>query len=841
MNFGRSGIKARREYLRSRSRKRAAKLILGAGQLILIVIMGVCLAVGSLCVGAFRGVLESAPDMGEIDVSPKGYSSFVYDITGTQIAKLVSTDSNRLPVSSDMITPDLAHAFVAIEDERFYEHHGIDVPGIVRAAVLGITSGRFSEGASTITQQLIKNNVFTGWTSETSTERIKRKLQEQYLALDLEKRMSKDEILLNYLNTINLGHNTLGVEAASKRYFDKSCNELTISECAVLAAIPQNPSQYDPIVFPESNAERRDLVLQYMQNQGYITQADYEEAKADDVYTRIRDINVEKSQEENQINSYFVDALTDQILADLQEEAGMTEDEAYAELYSGGLEIIATQDPEIQAICDEECAEDSGNYPDYVRYILHYSEPFVREDGSTITYNSYDLSNWLAEQGWDSDLMYSDVDEAYSDVADFREANGITGEMKESAVYLAPQPEISLTVSDQTTGHVLAIVGGRGEKSANRTLNRATDSMRQPGSTFKIPTTYAPALDTGDFTLASSQVDEEYEYSSGIPVKNWYRGYRGLSTLRQGIVQSMNIVAVKTLTDITPRLGYEYAQQIGINTLVDGEEIDGKVFTDVNQTLALGGITYGVKNIELNACYATIANGGEYIEPKLYTTVKDHDGNILLDSSQNAEHRRVIKETTAWLLTSAMEDVVTEGTGRSVNFGTTAIAGKTGPTSDENDVWFSGYTPRYTATTWAGYDNNMDLTSTQEQALARDIWRAVMERLPGNDEEEEFEMPEGIETATVCKVSGQRPFGGVCPAVTEYFTEDTVPESNEWCHVHYEEYEEMKREEEEERQRQEEEERKKKEAEEAAKAAAAAKSDNPAAAPAEAVPAGAAE
>ena len=324
-------------------------------------------------------------------------------------------------------------------------------------------------------------------------------------------------------------------------------------------------------------------------------------------------------------------------------------------------------------------------------------------------------------------------------------------------------------------------------------------------------------------------------------MKNWYRGYRGLSTLRQGIVQSMNIVAVKTLTDITPRLGYEYAQQFGINTLVDGEEIDGKVFTDVNQTLALGGITYGVKNIELNACYATIANGGEYIEPKLYTTVKDHDGNIILDSSQNAEHRRVIKETTAWLLTSAMEDVVTEGTGRSVNFGTTAIAGKTGTTSDENDVWFSGYTPRYTATTWAGYDNNMDLTSTQEQALARDIWRAVMERLPGNDEEEEFEMPEGIETATVCKVSGQRPFGGVCPAVTEYFTEDTVPESNEWCQVHYEEYEEMKREEEEERERQEEEERKKKEAEEAAKAATAAKSDNPAAAPADAVPAGAAE
>ena len=248
MNFGRRGIRNRQDYLASKSRKRMKKIILGVGQLLLVGVVGLCVAGVSLGVGVFRGVIDSAPNQTVIDVSPKGFSSFVYDAANNQVAKLVSADSNRIPVSGDMITDDLAHAFVAIEDERFYEHKGIDAPGILRAAVIGVTSGNFSEGASTITQQLIKNNVFTSWTNETTVERIKRKLQEQYLAIELEKTMSKDTILLNYLNTINLGHGTLGVEAASQRYFDKHCNELSVSECAVIASIPQNPTQFDPVV-----------------------------------------------------------------------------------------------------------------------------------------------------------------------------------------------------------------------------------------------------------------------------------------------------------------------------------------------------------------------------------------------------------------------------------------------------------------------------------------------------------------------------------------------------------------------------------------------------------------
>jgi len=825
MNFGRRGIRNRQEYLASKSRKRLKKVMLGAGQLLLVAFIGLGVIGAALGLGVFRGVIDSAPSQTVIDVSPKGFSSFVYDAKNNQVAKLVSADSNRIPVSGDMITENLAHAFVAIEDERFYEHKGIDAPGILRAAVIGVTTGNFSEGASTITQQLIKNNVFTSWTNETSVERIKRKLQEQYLAIELEKTMSKDTILLNYLNTINLGHGTLGVEAASQRYFDKHCDELTVSECAVLASIPQNPTQFDPIIYPEQNKQRRETVLNYMLNQGYIDSEQLAKAEADDVYTRIQEVNIKKQVEDNKINSYFVDALQTQILQDLQDDAGKTEEEAYALLYSGGLKIYSTLDPDIQAICDRECSEDSGNFPENVKYILSYKLSVINEDGTTSNYDSNSLANWLAEQDWDADLMYSSKDNAYSDIEDFR--NSVIKDPKKQkyteSVNLAPQPEISLTIEDQHNGHVLAMVGGRGDKEANRTLNRATDTLRQPGSTFKVITTYAPALDTGDYTLASSVVDEPYSYKSGVPVRNWYKGYRGLSTVRQGIVQSMNIVTVKVLSDIGPRLGYDYAEKFGISTLVDGVEINGSTFTDVNETLALGGITYGVKNIELNAAYATIANGGFYIEPKMYTEVYDHEGNLLLDSSKTAAGRRVLKERTAWLLTNAMEDVVEEGTGRSADFPTTKVAGKTGTTSDENDVWFCGYTPTYTATVWAGYDNNVDLTTSEEQNLAKTIWREVMEDLPGNQEWQEFEEPDGIVRRTVCKVSGQAPLSGVCPAVTEYFDEDTEFDSENYCDYHYEEYLEMKRREEEERKRKEEEAKKKAEAEAKKKAQEAAK------------------
>lgn len=784
MNYGKKGVRKRQQTLHSKSTRWGKKIGFTFIQLCLLAIIAAGIIGVSAGIGVFKGVLASAPDIGNIDVTPTGFSTFVYDIENNQTAKLVSTNSNRIPVTIDMVPEDLQHAFVAVEDSRFYSHNGIDIKGIIRAGMVGLQNGgHFSEGASTITQQLLKNNVFTDWTSEDSfADRLKRKIQEQYLALELEKVMDKDAILINYMNTINLGQNTLGVQAASMRYFNKSVSDLNLSECAVIAGITQNPSKYNPITHPDKNAERREKVLSDMLEQEFITQEEYDEAMADDVYSRIQIADSENA--DSTVNTYFVDALTDDVLEDLI-AAGYNETQAYTLLYSGGLKIYSTQDPKIQRICDEAFADES-NFPANTKWYLNYELTVEKSNGdrenhSTEMFRSY----WRENRSTNYNLIYTSQEEAYQDIDLYKEAVMSPGdEVLGENVSLTPQPQVSLVVEDQSTGCIVAMVGGRGAKVASRTLNRATDTTRQPGSTFKVVSTYAPALDSAGLTLATVMNDAPFNYADGRPVANWYgESYRGLSSLRVGIAQSMNIVAVKTLTQITPRLGFDYLLNFGFTTLEESKEINGKVYSDIQQALALGGITNGVTNEELNAAYACIANSGTYIKPKLYTRVVDHDGNIILDNT-TPQSRQVIKETTAFLLTDAMVDVVTSGTGGAVNFGGMAIAGKTGTTSDYNDVWFSGYTPYYTATTWAGFDNNVKL-SGDEKNLAKKLWRAVMSKIHEDLPSESFSVPSGIVTATVCSRSGKLPIEGLCNGTlrTEYFAEGTVPTAT--CDVHY--------------------------------------------------------
>lgn len=787
MNYGKKGVRKKQQALHSKSTKWARKIGFTFIQLCLVAIIAVGIIGISAGIGIFRGVIATAPDIGNIDVTPTGFSTFVYDIEGNQTAKLVSTDSNRIPVTIDMVPEDLKNAFVAVEDARFYDHNGIDIKGILRAATVGIQNklrgGDFTEGASTITQQLLKNNVFTDWTSEDSfADRLKRKIQEQYLALELEKVMDKDSILINYMNTINLGQNTLGVQAASLRYFNKSVSDLNLSECAVIAGITQNPSRYNPITHPEDNAKRRERVLNDMKKEGYITQEQYDEALADDVYSRIQIVDSET--DDSAVNTYFVDALTDDVLEDLI-AAGYNETQAFTLLYSGGLKIYSTQDPKIQRICDETFA-DENNFPANTKWYLNYELTIDKSNGdrenhSTEMFRTY----WRENRSKSYNLIYSSQEEAYQDIELYKEAiMGPGDEVFGETISLTPQPQVSLVVEDQSTGYIVAMEGGRGAKSGSRTLNRATDTTRQPGSTFKVVSTYAPALDSAGLTLATVMNDAPFNYADGRPVANWYgETYRGLSSLREGIAQSMNIVAVKTLTQITPQLGFDYLTNFGFTTLESRKEINGKVYSDIQQALALGGITNGVTNEELNAAYACIANGGTYIKPKLYTKVLDHDGNIILDNTM-PQSRQVIKETTAFLLTSAMVDVVTVGTGGSVNFGGMPIAGKTGTTSDYNDVWFSGFTPYYTATTWAGFDNNVKLTG-DEKNLAKKLWRSVMGKIHEELPNEPFNVPSGIVTATVCSRSGKLPIDGLCTGTlrSEYFAEGTVP--TETCDVHY--------------------------------------------------------
>ena len=787
MNYGKRGAAKKKKALRSKSKKWSKRFALTFFKAILLLILavgiiGVC---GGL--GVVKGILASAPDT-DIDVSPSGFSTFVSDAEGNQIAKLDAEGSNRVPVSMDKIPENLAHAFVAIEDARFYEHNGIDIKGIIRAGFIGLTSGHFSEGASTITQQLIKNNVLTSWTSESEkgfAVKVKRKIQEQYLAIMLEKQMDKDKILENYMNTINLGQNTLGVQAASKRYFGKNVWELNLSECAVIAAITQNPSRYNPITHPEKNAERREKVLGDMLEQGYISQSEFDEALGDDVYSRIQIVNEETG--ETAINSYFVDALTEMVMEDL-EAAGYSETQAFSLLYSGGLKIYSTQDPTIQAICDEVCSNEE-NYPDGTTWYLNYQLTIQHANGETNNYSKEMLEDYLKQNGSDKKypLLFSSQDDAYAAAENYKASLLQDGdEVLAEKISMTPQPQISMTIEDQSTGNVVALVGGRGAKEANRTLNRATSTTRQPGSTFKIVSTYAPALDSAGLTLADVFVDAPFNYANGKPVSNWYSsGYRGICSLRDGIRDSLNIIAVKTLTSIKPQLGYDYLQNFGFTTLVESEERNGQIFSDIQQSLALGGITHGVTNMELNASYATIANGGTYIKPKLYTKIVDHDGNILIDNTAG-ESRQVIKESTSFLLTDAMVDVVTSGTGTSVNFGGMSIAGKTGTTSDYNDVWFAGYTPYYTCTTWTGYDNNAKLSGKNgERNLAKTLWRATMSKIHENLENKAFNVPADIVTATVCSQSGKLPIPGMCDETlkTEYFAKGTVP--TETCDVHY--------------------------------------------------------
>jgi len=332
------------------------------------------------------------------------------------------------------------------------------------------------------------------------------------------------------------------------------------------------------------------------------------------------------------------------------------------------------------------------------------------------------------------------------------------------------------------------MVGGRGAKEGRRTLNRAISAQRSPGSTFKILASFAPALDSVGLTLATVYNDAAFNYDGGRPVSNWYDNppYRGISSIRVAIEDSMNVLAVKNQTVISPGLGYDYLLNFGFTSLTAGVEIGGKWFSDINQTIALGGLTYGTSPYELNAAYAAIANHGLYVEPKLYTRVTDADGNVILDNTTSMT-RQVIKETTAYLLTDAMVDVVTTGTGTKCNFGDMAIAGKTGTSSDYKDVWFAGYTPYYTATVWTGYDNSIGMSTKNpdETAVSKTLWHNIMERVHENLPNTQFEVPEGIVIQDICTRSGKLPIPGLCDATikSEIFADGTVP--MESCNIHY--------------------------------------------------------
>ncbi len=774
MNYGKNSMKRRESQIDAPGKRIRNKCAVTAGKVLLVFVIFLGAVGISSGIGVWKGIVDSAPDISAMDVTPTGFSTTILSSDGQETATLVASGANRKYVTLDEIPLDMQHAFVAIEDSRFYTHNGIDPAGILRAFADGLRQGGFSQGASTITQQLIKNNVLTSWTGETTfIESLQRKIQEQYLAVKLEEQVhNKDWILENYLNTINLGSNTLGVQAASLRYFGKDVSELTLSESAVIAGITQYPSAYNPILHPDNNAKRRKKVLDDMKEQGYITQTEYDEAMADNVYDRIAEHNAVVV--DSSVNSYFTDAVIDNVLDDLENDLGYTESEAYKALYQGGLTIYSTQDLDIQQICDEE-ANNPDNYPAKTYYSFQLYFQVKHADGSTENFSHQTMLAYYKEQSGNPEfsIKYNSEEECYAAIAQYEQ--DILGEgdsiVEDSeSVYITLQPQIALTVMDQYTGEVKALVGGRGDKAGNRTWNRATKTTRQPGSTFKIIAAYAPALDAGEKTLASVQDDAPLTVGTKT-YRNYDGVFRGFTTYRQAITRSMNIVTVKTLQEIGVDLGYSYAEKFGFTTLVD---------TDKNLGLCLGGLTNGVTDLELTAAYAAIANGGEYMEPKFYTKVLDHEGNVLLDKTETQETHRVIRKTTAWLLTDAMKGVLTSGTGGRAYFGDSmAQAGKSGTTTNDRDSLWAGYTPYYTCAVWGGYDDNSIQTTTSYPQV---IWREVMRRLHTDLPYKDFEQPSDITSAVVCRKSGQLAVDELCSldprgsqVYTEYFAKGTVP------------------------------------------------------------------
>ena len=786
MAYNKSSTKKKIKKTNSKRTKIKNKLGLSGLQIALIAFIVVIVIAGSAVLGIAKGIIDSAPDISRIDVVPTGFSTTIYADDGTtQIGTLVGSGANREYVTMNQIPDHLQQAFVAIEDARFYEHNGIDLQSIARAGVATVkkflTGSGSIQGGSTITQQLIKNNVLTSWTGEkTFLEKVQRKLQEQYLALKLEEQINdKDWILENYLNTINLGSNTLGVQSAAKKYFGKDVSELTLSESAVIAGITQNPYGYDPIRFPEKNAERRERVLDAMKDQGYITKAQYDEAMADPVYDRISSYNVNLT---TSYNSYFVDALIDDVLDDLINKAGYSETDAYKAIYQGGLTIISTQNTSMQSICEKE-ANNQDHYASAPKYSFQMSFSVKKADGSTKSYTHQTMLSYYRKGGNSSSYnIIFDTEQACYDAItkyqnDILDEGDVIVEGTES-ILITLQPQVAMTVIDHSTGEVKALVGGRGEKTGNRTWNRATNTKRQPGSTFKILSCYAAALDAGGKTLASVQDDTPFKIGED-EITNFHEDqYYGLTTMREAIRNSYNVTAAKFAQEVGINLCYSYASSFGFSSLVD---------SDKTLSLPLGGLTNGVTNLELTAAYAAIANKGEYIEPSFYSAIYDHEGNLILDNRTQEQHR-VISENTAWLLTEAMRDVMTVGSGSLAHFGSTMEqAGKTGTSTGTRDLLFAGFTPYYTCVVWGGHDDNS--SQTVEYDYVKKIWRESMKQIHSGLEYKDFKMPSTITKADVCMDSGLLPLDDTCElcqkknsVYEEYFAIGTIP--NETCDHH---------------------------------------------------------
>ena len=728
---------------RKRRKKRTVNGRIGKVLLVVAVVIG--FAVAGAVLGTVFGILQSTDMLNTSDVMPDSYTSVIYDADGEAVDKLHGSE-NREYVKLSAITSNMQNAVIAIEDQRFYEHNGIDIRGILRAMKQNIVDSvkaghiQFTQGASTLTQQVLKNEVLEREKS------ISRKIKEQYLAVSLEnalkkqlgsKDAAKKYILELYLNTIPLHHGLRGVEAASQYYFGKHASELTLAEAASIAGITKTPSLYAPDMNEEESRKRQLTVLKKMLELGYITQEEHDAAVEEDIFGHL--VCKEKQEEEgNAKHNWFVEAAVQQIKQDLVEKKNMTEAQASNLIYSGGLQIHTTMDSDMQETAEAAMKNDNlfpaGDGTLDVTYLISVLDTENPDEDSNQSH--YEKKATVTSQAEVDAFVESVKAELLDD----------THTLVLDKLTVSKSLQASMVIMDQSNGEVKALVGGRGEKPGDSVFNRATQALRQQGSAMKPLAAYAPAIDTGLLMPGSIIVDEPVTFGSWSP-KNWDGKFIGPTTVRKGIWHSMNILAIKAFNMVGADTAYQYLLDFGFTTIDE---------RDKAATTALGGLTQGVSTLEMTAAYATIANGGTYYEPMFYTVVYDHDGNVLLDNSDQETHR-VLKETTAFLLTDMMRDVITKGTGTQAAISGMSVAGKTGTTNDTVDQTFYGYTPYYTTGIWMGYDTQKEMKNVNNAHLK--IWRTVMSEIHSDQglKNKEFEKPDGLTTRSCCAASGMTP------------------------------------------------------------------------------------
>ncbi|MBR6530627.1 MAG: PBP1A family penicillin-binding protein [Clostridia bacterium] len=693
---------------------------------IVLTVLLVGIVTGAIMAGAFamyiKSYIDPTFDIDDLKLNSNLTTSIYYRETGEDGTEnwvelesdRLSGTENRIWVSYDAIPKDMINAIISIEDKRFYSHQGVDIRRTT-GAVLGFISGNDSYGGSTITQQLIKQ--VTG----EDDVRIQRKIQEMMRALDLETKRDKSEILEMYLNTIYLSQGCYGIQTAANSYFGKDISECSLVECAALAAIPQAPTKWDPRQNPDKNKKRRNDIINEMYEQGMISIQERDEAWNTELV-------LADSGEENRtskVHSYYVDTVIDDVVADLQEELGVSKTVANQMVFSGGLKIYIAQDMKIQKILDE-CYKDESIFPKVTSGVL---------------------------------------------------------------------PESAMVIIDQYTGDVVALVGGRGEKTTPRGFNRATHAKRQPGSSIKPLSAYSLALEQGLISYATPLDDSPINIGEGEEARTWPSNYpdkyNGLVPANQAVFQSKNTCAVRLIDELSSRYVYDYVtSNYGISTLVDGvTTASGTVLSDVDLApLALGGMTYGVTVRDMTGAYTAFANNGIYNESRTYLKVLDSEGNVILSNDNNSTV--LLKESTAVIMTKMLQDVVTQGTANKASVTLDKyipVAAKTGTTTETKDLYFVGYTPYYTAAVWCGYDQPKTLRFSTEASMS--IWNVVMTRVhqeyidikKAGGEVKQFPESSRVVEVEVCQDSGLLPCS-YCSldlrgkrTVKSYFDRDNVP------------------------------------------------------------------